>query len=188
MNWADPSKSESSTQPNSSGGSWLTSDLVDFPPLGSEDLIRLGEDLLHVYPIFYKDRYYLPKRDSKTVSSISAVILRGKTSPTGLSPEEATALAETFRNVPLPRRIPSWCLTPLVVRPYLTNIPRVAIQTRGPDLWPMPCSVNRESFLAWNCAINPRTTTLLDSQTSGRENIVGSQCALRWFGYRTCPT
>ena len=35
--------------------------------------------------------------------------------------------------------------------------------------------------------IIPRTTPLLDPQTSGRENIMGSRCALRWFGDGSCP-
>jgi len=97
--YANPS-SESSIQLNSSNGSQPTNVLVVFPPLGSEDLIRLGEDLLHVYPIYYKDS----KPEEETISSISDLISRGKTSPTGLSSADATVLAETFRKVtpPLP--------------------------------------------------------------------------------------
>jgi len=106
--------------------------LVGFPSVSPEDLIRLGEDLLHVYPIYYEDPTF-SKRDGETISSISEVILRGKTTPTGLSSEEATALSETFREVLLPRQIPSHCLTPLVVRPYSNTITGVGFLTRGPD-------------------------------------------------------
>ena len=52
----DPSKSKSLTQLNSSSGSQLTDYLVRFPPLSSEELIRLGEDLLYVCPVFYQGR------------------------------------------------------------------------------------------------------------------------------------
>ena len=107
--------------------------LVDFPPLGSEDLIRLGEDLLHVHPIYYDPQYGVLEQGAKTLSSISNVISSGKTSPTGLSSEETTALSETFRKVPLPHRFPSHCPTPLVVRPYPDRTPRVTARTRGPD-------------------------------------------------------
>ena len=129
--FADPSKSESSTHLSSSSGCWLTEDLVEFPPLGPEDLIRLGEDLLHVYPIWCKYDKYL--RKDECVSSVSAVISRGTISPTDLSPAEATVLAETFRKVLLPLQIPSQSLTPLAVRPYPTLLLRVTFRTRSPD-------------------------------------------------------
>jgi len=54
---------------------------------------------LHVYPIYRKDGG--ENLGDKYISSISDVIERGKTSLTGLFPEEAAALAETFRKVPL---------------------------------------------------------------------------------------
>ena len=128
---AVPSESESSTHLSSSSGCRLTDDLVEFPPLGPEDLVRLGEDLLHVYPIWCKYDKYL--RNDECVSSVSAMISRGTISPTDLSPAEATVLAETFRKVLLPRQIPSQRLTPLAVRPCLELVERVPFRTRGPD-------------------------------------------------------
>ena len=103
--YADPSGSESLTELNSTSGSWLTDDLVEFPPLESEDLIRLGEDSLHVRLLYYGGwRHYLQKNED--IRSISNMISRSKISPTGLSSEEATALAETFRKVPFPAKSP----------------------------------------------------------------------------------
>ena len=102
MDLVDPSESES-IKLNSSSGSRLTNVLVGFPLLGSEDLIRLGDDLLHVLPIYHKPY----KKDTRLISSISDVISKGKASPTGLSSADATVLAETFHKVPPPpRQIP----------------------------------------------------------------------------------
>ena len=178
--WGDPSESESSIQLNSSSGSRLRSDSVEFPPLGSEDLIRLGEDLLHVHPVFYRARY-LPEQRHGYVSSISNVVSRGKSPPMDLSSEEVTALAGTFRKVLSPRRISSQCLTPLVGRQYPDVLTWASVRTRGPDFWPTPSSADRESSLAWNCAMNHRTTLLTGSQTPGRESIMGSRCVSKWF-------
>jgi len=178
--WIDPSKSESSTQPNASGGGWLTNDLVKFPLLSPENLVRLGEDLLHVCPIYNHLRFIHPQ--DKHRSSISALISRGKTSPTGLSSEEALALARIFRKVSLPHQIPSQHLMPLVVRPYPDGGTRVSIRTHGQDFSPTPSSVDHKSSPAWKCPINPHTTVFLDSRTSGGENIMGSQCVSRWLG------
>ena len=139
---------------------------------------------MHVCPLFYEVQVS-PQQPRKYELSISEMISRGKTSPTGLSSEEMTMLRETFHKVLLPRQVPSQCLMPLVVRPYPIAFSRVPVRTRGPDFWPMPYSVDRESSPAWNCAMIPRTTPLLDSQTSGRENIVESRCVLRSFGHRT---
>ena len=102
-NWGDPSGSESSTQLNSSSGSWLglTNDLVEFPLLGSNDLIRLGEDLLQVYPV-YRQKWKSYTRGDEYLSWISTVISTGKATPTGLSSEEATGLMEVFRKVLFP--------------------------------------------------------------------------------------
>jgi len=75
-------------------------DLVEFPSLGSGDLIRLVEDLLHVYPIYRECRK--SSWDGAGVSPVSNVISRAENYPTDLSSEEATALSEAFRNVPLP--------------------------------------------------------------------------------------
>ena len=107
---------------------------------------------MHVYPIYRKLHGYVSP-GNEHVSLISKVILRGKTSPTGLSPEEATALAEMFHNVPLLLQPSFQCLTPLVVRSYPNPkiLPWITILIHAPDFWPMPCSVNRVSSLAWNC-------------------------------------
>ena len=101
-----------------------------FPPLGSKDLIRLGEDWLHVDPVYRKERGYSGR--DKHVSSISDVISRSKTTM-DLSSEETTELAETFRKVPLPRQMSSQGLTLLVVRPFQDLLPRVSVRTRGRD-------------------------------------------------------
>ena len=154
--WGDPSKSELSTQPNSGSGDRPTDDLVEFPPLGSEDLIRLVEDLLHVHPIYREHGEDM--EGCADVTPVSSVISRAKNYPTDLSSEEAIALSEAFRNVPLPYQIPSQCLTPLVVRPYPDGVGQVSIWTRGPDFWPTPSSVDRESSPAWNCVITTRIT------------------------------
>ena len=82
-----------------------TGDLVEFPSLGSKDLIRLAEDLLHVYPIYREGRE--GSWEGADVSSISNVISRAENYPTDLPSEEATALSEAFRKVPLPHQIPS---------------------------------------------------------------------------------
>jgi len=105
-------------------------DLVELPPLGSADLIRLREDLLHVDPIYREHR---TAWSVIRVPSASDLISRDKNTPTDLSSEEATALAETFRQVPLPYQIPSQCLKPLVVRPYPNGGSQVTVRTRGPD-------------------------------------------------------
>jgi len=128
----DPSESEPSTQLNASSGGWLTDGLVEFPPVSPKDLIRLGEDLLHVCPIYNAIDYH-SWRDDEDLPPISALITRGKASPAGLSSEDAAALTEIFRKVSHPRQIPSQYLTPLVVRPYPDGRTWISIRTRGPD-------------------------------------------------------
>jgi len=61
---------------------------------------------LHVHPLYKKTGYHTRQED-ELISSISNMISRGKTSSTGLSSEEAAALTKMFREVPLPRQIPS---------------------------------------------------------------------------------
>jgi len=63
--------------------------------------MQLGEDLLHVYPIYRESND--DNEDDERVLSISKLISRGNTSPTGLSSAEAEELATMFRDVPLPR-------------------------------------------------------------------------------------
>ena len=63
------------------------------------NLIRLGEDLLHAFPIYHEREHLTPEEDQQHISSIANVISRYKTSPADLSSEEATALAETFHKV-----------------------------------------------------------------------------------------
>jgi len=106
LDWADPSESELSTQPNSGGVDRPMDDLVEFPPLGSVDLIRLGEDLLHAYPIYHKHRDDI-RHDVVYIASVSNLISRGENSAPGtFSSEEATALEATFRKVPFPAKFP----------------------------------------------------------------------------------
>jgi len=127
--YGDLPKSESWAQLNSSSGSWLTDRLVEFPPLGSEDLIQLREDFLRVYPIYCKHRNYT--WSDKYITSISDAIPRDKA--TYLSSEEATALTTMLRKVPLLRQIISQLLTSLADRPYLYGLAQVSVRTRGRD-------------------------------------------------------
>ena len=146
------------------------------------------EDLSHAHFIYWRDWYN--SREDECVESISAIISRGKTSPGGLSSKEATALVETFREVPPLRQISSQSLIPPMIRTYTDRLASIlgrVVQTCGSDFGPTPCSVDRGSSPAWNCAITP-PTTILDSRTSGRENTVGNRCALKWFGGITWTT
>jgi len=111
---------------------------------------------MHVHPIYREHGEDI--EGSADVTPVSNVISTAKNYPTDLSSEEATALSEAFRKVPLPHQIPSQCLMPLVVRPYRDGVGQVPIRTRGPDFWPTPSSVDRESSPAWNCAITIRIT------------------------------
>jgi len=95
-------ESESPAQLNSSSAGLLTNRSVEFLPLGPENLIRLGEDLLHTFPIFQPDERRIPNEDKEHISSISNLVSRNRISPTDLPSEEAAALAETFCKVPFP--------------------------------------------------------------------------------------
>ena len=144
----DPPKSESPTQQNPCGGDRQTVDSVEFPPVRPKNLIRLGEDLLRAslipatgmsYPVGAEDRQYL--------SLVSDMISRDRYSPTGLSPEESEALAETFRKVNSPHWALSQSLTPLVVRPhrsYLLCQRIIQCWTYGADFMHTPSSVNHK--------------------------------------------
>ena len=102
-----------------------------FPPVGPENLIRLGEDLLHVLPIYREDGN--ENLGDEYVLLISNEVAWGKASLSGLSPRGATTLTRTFRKVPLLRQLSTKFLTPLVARPYQDMLPRVSVRTRGPD-------------------------------------------------------
>ena len=146
----------------------------------------MAKDLLHVHPIYRE--YMEGSWNGADVSSVSNIISRAESYPMDLSSEEATELSGAFRRVPLPHHIPSQCLTPPVVRPYPDGVRQVSVQTRGPDFWPTPSSVDRGPSLAWNCPITPRITLLVDGQTSGGGIIMGNQCASRWFGDSFSPS
>jgi len=104
---------------------------ASFEEIPSLDLIRLGEDLLHVHPIYQKSQER-PRQEDRLISSISDLISRGKSSPTGLSSADAIALAKIFRWVPPPHQIPPQPhLMPLVVRTYPNLV--ACSRTRGPD-------------------------------------------------------
>jgi len=92
--------------------------------------MRLGEDLLHVHPI-YRKNHHRSQQDDERILSISDVMSRGKTSPTGLSLADATVLVETVRKVPTPRYIPPQHLMPVVVRPDQDGV--AIFRTHGPD-------------------------------------------------------
>lgn len=72
-------------------------ELVDFPSLGTENLIGLGEDFMRALPFVARD----PSRsrmEEEWISSISGAVSRATTS-TSLSSQDAVALAETFSHV-----------------------------------------------------------------------------------------
>jgi len=126
-----------------------TEDSVEFPSVGLENLIRLGEDLLRVASV--PDailRYPIMDEDCQDILSISDLISRNGTSTTGLSSEEAAVLEGTFRKVDFPRWIFPQSLTLRVVRSYRaylsshSSIPRC---TYGSDFIRMLSSADRES-------------------------------------------
>ena len=92
--------------------------VVEFPPLRPKNLIRLGEDLLHASLIPISGDYYPHTEQDQYLSSISALTLRNRNSPTDLSPMEEAELEEALRKVHLPHWIFSR-LTLLMVRPWL---------------------------------------------------------------------
>lgn len=96
--------------------------LVAFPPVEPEDVIRLREDFLHASHVYRKYLEGQPKHqlDREHISLIPDVISRVKISLEGSPSEEATALAEIFREVPFPRKIPARALIPPVVRSFRT--------------------------------------------------------------------
>jgi hypothetical protein len=75
--------------------------LVEFPPVGRENLIRLAEELLYTFLTLALDP---GKRATlQTMQEhISKVVSGGGTSPASVSPVEAEALAVTFRKVLFP--------------------------------------------------------------------------------------
>lgn len=76
--------------------------LLDFTDLSSEDLIRLGEDLLHAFSLFSRIPWHsIDKGDYALISSISDILVvsRDGEVPMSLPSKEAAALAETFRMV-----------------------------------------------------------------------------------------
>ena len=80
---------------------------------------------MHVHPIH--EEYWKIIRFDEYVSFISDLVARDKKSPKSLFPWDVTALAETFHEVLFPRQIPSQCLTPLVVRPYVHGIAGITV-------------------------------------------------------------
>ena len=79
-----------------------------FPPVGPENLIRLGEDLLRASSILNQELqltgYSIRPENRECVSEISDLMSINRTSPTGLSSKEAAELAKTFRRVLFPTK------------------------------------------------------------------------------------
>ena len=98
-------KSEPQTNLNSTSDSSRADDPVEFDSLSHENLIRLGEDLLHVFSSLRQDGWEFPTETSEFMSSISDLMPRGGAS-TGLSSADATALAVIFRKVTYPHHPP----------------------------------------------------------------------------------
>ncbi|KAF9649128.1 kinase-like protein [Thelephora ganbajun] len=69
---------------------------IDFISLGTENLIRLGEDFMRALPFVAQDSPR-SRMEERWIKSISEVVSRAGTSPTSLSPRDVVALAETFR-------------------------------------------------------------------------------------------
>jgi hypothetical protein len=76
--------------------------LVDFPPVGRENLIQLSKELLCMFPVPLLEADELAALRT-TQKYIYNVVSSGGTS-TGLSPAEVAASAETFHKVSFPKR------------------------------------------------------------------------------------
>jgi hypothetical protein len=96
--------------------------LVEFPPVGRENLIRLAEELLYVFlalPLNPGERATL-----RTMQEyISNVLSRDGTPPMNLSPAKAAALTETLRQVYFPLQFFPQSLKFLAIRPRLSCCP-----------------------------------------------------------------
>ena len=76
--------------------------LVEFPPVGRENLIRLAEELLYTFLVLPLDPHQ--RATLKAVQEyISNVVSRDGDSPTILSSAEVAVFTETRREVFLPR-------------------------------------------------------------------------------------
>jgi len=141
-------KRESPTEPVLSSAKWLA-ETVQLPPLQPKNLIRLGEDLLHTSLAYIPaDPPYDREKGGRYLSSISDLISRGRTSPTGLSSAEAEALDGTFREVLLPHWVFPRSLILPMVRPYIpcpSDDGTIPYSTHGSDFTATSSSVNRES-------------------------------------------
>ena len=98
-------ESEPQTNLNSTSDSSRADDPVEFDSLSHKNLIRLGEDLLHVFSSLRQDGWEFSTQTSEFMSSISDLMQKGGAS-TGLSSADATALAEMFHEVTYPHQPP----------------------------------------------------------------------------------
>ena len=175
------------------------SDLVKFPPVSHENLIRLGEDLLRAFSaarvhgisnIYQCQSLYTRLGSAREgggyMSLISGLILRDGFPVKSLSSIEEATLTEAFNKVLFLRQVFSQSLTFLVVRlswSYLPPRSTIPGQTCGSGSMPTPSSVNPEFSPTWNCVTNVQTTRPLAPQIFGRDVVMGSWCALKRFGY-----
>ena len=120
--------------------------LVEFPPVGPKNLVRLAEELLYTFQILPLDPDELTTL--RTMQEyISNVISRDGTSPPSLSSAEAAAETETFDKVPFPRKTFSLSLKSPTVRRhrFYRSVYGLLHFACGSDSTPMPSSLNRES-------------------------------------------
>jgi hypothetical protein len=94
-----------SRRPNPTRAVVVDGDSVRFPAVGPENLVRLAEESLKVYPTLLRlnPLYGDEVADREYISSISALISRDATSPTRSSSAEVAASTETSHQVLSPR-------------------------------------------------------------------------------------
>jgi hypothetical protein len=159
--------------------------LVELPPVGRKNLIRLAEDLqstfLHLHPSS------IAASGLRAVQRyISDVVSRDEASPRILSSVKAAELTETFNDVSIPYKSSPQLLTPLLIRQYhgyhsLYNHPCFAC---GSDFILTPSSLTRKSSRTQHFVMNTWATHLLELQILGKGIVTGCRYALRRFEHR----
>jgi len=118
--------------------------LVDFTSLSTEILTKLGEDFVRALSVPNPQLIWVSVgREKPCADRISEVVSRAKTSPTGLSSQDATALAKTFHEVCLRNKISPRPLIPLVLRPPASISVVLPFGAHGSDFILTPSSVDR---------------------------------------------
>lgn len=114
----------------------------DFTSLSGENLIGIAEDFVRALPFVTRDP---PRsREEDRIDLVSEVVSRAGESPTGLSPQDATTLANTFRQALLHLRLSSSSMESLWTRIYVHALlrgshifPGVELSTGPPDFDPL---------------------------------------------------